>query len=255
MVALASALASVSGACTDAPADLGSDPDFLWWTDHESGDLSDWTRGGPDHGSTYVVTGDVSVTTEQRRSGTHALRSTVAPAGAQAAAEVWLGGFATPAATYGAWFFLPAEATPATYWVFFSFHARPLGGADLPLWDLKLARGAAGLELALLDHGGAGDVTPAAHVPVPIGRWFQVEATFVPAGDASGRLQIWLDGALVFDIEGARTVAPGTAPSDVAWAVGSLTDGLAPAAVPLYVDDAYVSKRRLGPGFPAFWRN
>jgi hypothetical protein len=241
----------LAGACGGEPANLGPDPDFLWWSDHETGDLADWSRGGTELGATYVQSGDVSVTTERARSGTHALRSTVtAPVGA---AQIWRAGLDASAAYYGAWFLLPTAPQPAannSYWVFFALRARTAPGTDLPLWDLKLA--GAQPELQLLAHD-AGDVEPLAHVPVPIGRWFHVEAFYVPAADAGGRLRIWLDGATIYDLSGP-TAPAGAATAPVTWTLGTNTDGLTPAPATLFVDDAYVSRRRLGPGFPPFWR-
>jgi hypothetical protein len=245
--------AVAGGACADGPVDLGADPDFLWWSDHETGDLSDWLNATSTFGATYIQGGDLAVTTEQRRSGTHALRSVVsAPAAGEplAAAQVWRSGFAVPAAYYGAWFFLPAAAEPTTYWVIFAFHTEQ---PTVALWDLKLSRGASGLELQLLHHD-TGNVAPLAHVAVPLGRWFHVEAFYRPAPDASGRLQIWLDGQAIYDLSGAPTAPADGATAPVTWMVGSITDGLAPAPATLYLDDAYVSRRRLGPGFPPFWR-
>jgi hypothetical protein len=247
-------LACVGLACSDEPVSLGPDPDFLWWSDHETNDLSDWTRGGSALGATYSQGGDVAVTTEQHRSGAHALRSTVTapPGGPQAAAQIWRAGFAEEKAYYGAWFLLPAAATPTTYWVFCSFHLRTPSGADLALWDVKLAWTGLNLELALLHHD-SGDVVPFARVPIPIGRWFQIEAELEPRPDANGRLRIWLDGALAFDVQGPTSSAD-AASAPITWEVGTLTDGLTPVTGTLYVDDAYVSLRQLGPGFPPFWR-
>jgi hypothetical protein len=248
--ALATLLAA-AGACGGEPVNLGPDPDFLWWSDHETGDLTDWARGGTDLGATYVQGGDVAVTTEQARSGTHALRSTVTGANGQSAAQIWRSGLDARAAYYGAWFLLPAAAQPASFWVFFSLRARTAPGTDLPLWDLKLT--GAQPELQLLQHD-TGDVAPLAHVPVPVGRWFHVEAFYVPAADASGRLQVWLDGAPIYDLSGMPTAPAGAAAAPVTWTLGTNTDGLTPTPATLFVDDAYVSLRRLGPGFPPFWR-
>jgi hypothetical protein len=247
-----SALLLAAGACGGEPVNLGPDPDFLWWSDHETGDLADWSRGGTDLGATYAQGGEVAVTADQARSGTHALRSTVtAPAAnGQSAAQIWRSGLDAPAAYYGAWFLLPATAQPTSFWVFFSLRARTAPNGDVPLWDVKLA--GAQPELQLLQHD-TGDVAPLAHVPVPVGRWFHVEAFYVPAADASGRLQLWLDGTPIYDLSGPTAPAD-AATAPVTWTLGTITDGLTPAPATLFVDDAYVSRRRLGPGFPPFWR-
>jgi hypothetical protein len=246
------ALLAVAGGC-DKPLDLGSDPDFLWWTDHETGGLDDWLRGGTTAGSTYATGGGaISVQAGLARSGRYALVSTAGAAGATTAGQVTRRGQREDA-YYGAWFYLSASATPATYWVFFSFHGDDgAGGGDVALWDLKLAPvDASGtLELQLLHHD-TGDVAPSAHVAAPLGRWFQVQAFLHPTADASGALRVWLDGAPVYDLAGPTTTAAAPA---ISWTVGTITDGLTPAPTTLYVDDAFIAKRRIGPDAPPFWR-
>jgi Polysaccharide lyase len=251
MIALASVLALASGC--GKPLDLGTDPDFLWWSDHETGGLEDWLRGGTAAGATYATGGGaISVQPGLARSGRYALVSTAGAAGATTAGQVTRLGLREDA-YYGAWFYLPASATPATYWVFLSFHSDDgSGGGNVALWDLKLASVDAGgtLELQLLNHD-TGDVAPLAHVAVPLGRWFQVQAFLHAAADASGALRVWLDGAPVYDVAGPTTTAAAPA---ISWTVGTITDGLAPAPTTLYIDDAFIAKRRIDADAPPFWR-
>jgi hypothetical protein len=239
------------GAACGGPLDLGSDPDFLWWTDHETGGLDDWLRGGTAAGSSYIAGGgDVAVQTGLARSGRFALTSTAGAAGTTSAGQVTRRGLSV-AAYYGAWVYLPAFALPASYWVFFSFHGDDGAGGDSALWDLKLAdAGTSTLELQLLRHD-AGDLVPQQHVPVPFGRWFQVEAFLRPASDDTGRLQIWLDGTPIYDVSGATTAAATPA---VSWSLGSITDGLSPAPASLTFDDAFIAKREIAASAPPFWR-
>ena len=241
------------GAGCGRTLDLGMDPDFVWWTDHETANLDDWTRGGASSGSTYATGGGaISVATGVARSGRYALVSTAGAAGATSAGQATRRN-SNEAAYYGAWFFLPTAATPATYWVFFSFHSTDDAGNDSALWDLKLADASGGaLGLQLLRHD-TGNVTPAAPLTVPLGRWFQVQAFFRPATDATGALRIWLDGTLAFDVEGA-TLNPGASSSGVAWTIGTITDGLTPAPATLYADDAFIATRQIDVRAPPFWR-
>jgi hypothetical protein len=242
------AVLAVVGGC-GKPLDLGPDPDFLWWSDHETGGLDDWLRGGTSAGSTYATGGGaISVQPGLARSGRYALVSTAGAAGAMSAGQVTRHGLREDA-YYGAWFYLPATAAPATYWVFFSFHD---DDGNVALWDVKLGPVDAGgtLELQLLSHE-TGDVTPLAHVAVPLERWFQVQAFLHAAPDASGVLRVWLDGAPVFDVAGATTTAAAPA---ISWTVGTITDGLTPAPATLYVDDAFIARRRIDPDAPPFWR-
>jgi hypothetical protein len=250
-MALVPTLALMAGC--GGPLDLGPDPDFLWWSDHETGGLDDWLRGGTADGSMYAAGGGtVTVQAGIARSGHYALVSTAGASGTTTAGEVTRRGLHGDA-YFGAWFYLPAAASPATYWVFFSFHGDDdSGGGDVALWDVKLAPvdGAGTLELQLLHHD-TGNVTPLAHETAPLKRWFQVQAFLHPATDATGTLQVWLDGAPVFDVVGPTTTAAAPA---IAWTVGTITDGLTPAPATLYVDDAFIAKRRIAPDAPPFWR-
>jgi hypothetical protein len=232
-----------------APVSLGPDPDFLWWSDHETGDLADWTRGGDAEGASYESGGGaVAVVTGLARSGHYALVSTTPAAGAAGttAGQVTRKTASATGAYFGAWFYVPAVARPATYWVFFSFHAA--GGAAL--WDLKLAPdGAGGLALQLLHHD-TGDVAPLRLLTVPIGRWFQVQASYRALGDAGDALRVWQDDAPIFEVSGADAAGAG----GVQWTLGSITDGLQPGPVSLLVDDAFIATRRIAADAPRFWR-
>jgi hypothetical protein len=253
--ALAAALlaACVLAAGCGRTIDVGQDPDFYWWTDHETGALDDWTRGGPGEGWTYAAGGGaVTVGTGVARSGRYALVSTGGAAGTTSAGQATRRGPGA-AAYYGAWLYLPAPALPATYWVFFSFHTRTPAGNDTALWDLKLADAGAGtLGLQLLHHD-TGNLTPISMPAAPLGRWFQVQAFFAPALDDTGALRVWLDGTLAFDFAGP-TINAGASGADVTWTLGTITDGLTPAPATLYADDAFIAKRQVDFRAPPFWR-
>jgi len=46
-----------------------------------------------------------------------------------------------------------------------------------------------------------------------------------------------------------------TMPSSyIEWVVGGGTEVIDPSPAIMFIDDAAVSKRRLGPDFPVFWR-
>jgi hypothetical protein len=244
---LAGAILSLAGCgATDAPVNLGQDPAFVWWSDHESGDLADWTRGGDALGGSYENGGGtIGVVAEPAHSGRFALVSTT-PASTGAAAQVSRKSAAPPDGYYGAWFYVPAFARPAVYWVFFSFHS----GANVPLWDLKLAATDAGTMTLQLFHPDTGDVTPLRDVTVPIGRWFQVQAYYRATGDPADVLRFWLEDELVFEVTGPD--APGAA--GVLWILGTITDGLAPGPVALSIDDAFIATHRIDPRAPPFWR-
>jgi hypothetical protein len=245
-------LGLVALGCGSEPETLGQSPEILWWTDHETTDFTDWERDGK--GSTWsAFNGRIEIVEGPARSGSHAARASVASAGPGfPSAGIAVRADALPSAHYSAWYYLPASPSTLTYWVFFKFRSRrtatdPLSAVEV--WDLDFVMGPASvLELSLLRHG-VGNELPRTKLPIPIERWFQIEAFLSAANDSSGRLSIWQDGILVFDVAG-----PTMPSSHVEWNVGSVAELIAPPNSLLYVDDAAISTERLGPNYPIFWR-
>ena len=64
------------------------------------------------------------------------------------------------------------------------------------------------------------------------------------------RLTIWFDGVQVFDQSGIPTMPS----SLIEWDVGGVTEAIVPDPATMFIDDACVSTRRLGPSFPVFSR-
>jgi hypothetical protein len=268
--AIAASIASAG--CSSGPVGLGQDPDILWWTDNETPDFADWTAGGPTVGRIWN-TGPPNLfqqSTDQARSGTHSLRATITTDGfGQTGGPPSIDGVLAIRASglpatgyYSAWYYLqqPAFTEPGTYWICFKFRSRtsPLDPTTtVELWDIglgALSPGTLGGDLALdlFRHTIPPNVIRQQRVPnppaIPIQRWFQVEAFYVAAPDSSGELTVWQDGVKVFDFQDQPT-----APSSyVEWSVGSVSNGLSPQTATLYIDDAAVSRRRLGPTFPPF---
>lgn len=242
-------------ACSSEPADLGQSADILWWTDHETADLSDWTR---DNGGGTWTAGGGSVqiaAVDFARSGNYVLRSIVQSTDASTrSAGIALRERSMPnEACYSAWFYAPAAVVANGYWLFFKFRSRTTASdtsSDVDTWDVDVVPSSAGgLGLSIYRHDT--DQTLTTTGPgVPIARWFQLEACLRAANDDSGRLVIWLDGQTVFDFSNKPTM-----PSQyVEWNVGGVAQALMPASATIYVDDAAISTHQLGPDFPIFWR-
>ncbi len=236
--------------------DLGQGPEFLWWTDNESGDLSGWTADKA--GSTWVADGaSLMPVNSPARSGRFSIRSTVAPtssasSGSPSSALLSRSGILPIEAFYSAWFYVPEAVASTEYWLFFKFRSRSnanVASTAVELWDLDfMSDGAAGMTVRLYHHD-SGDVPALASWKVPLGRWFQAEAFLRAANDQTGRLTVWLDGARVFDITNEATVPS----SFVEWGVGAATEIISPSSATLYLDDAAITTKRLGPDFPVFW--
>jgi hypothetical protein len=259
------ALAAMSAvACSPSPVNLGSDPDILWWTDNETGDNSDWSKDAS--GATWSssgftwdsVGGQFTIASGIARSGRYAIRSSVASPGpgTQSGACAERDGSLPQEAYYSAWFYVPALPSSTSYWLFFKFRSRSVPtdkNTTVEGWDLDAEFDKGGVaRFVLYDHasGGNAEAFTALAPIVPVARWFQIEAFLRAATDDTGRLTFWIDGVESYDVQNTATV-PSTY---VEWSVGGIAEQIAPVPAVLYVDDAAMSLRRLGPGYPVFQR-
>lgn len=243
--------------CSGRTVDLGRDPEILWWTDHETGDLSEWRQGAS---SSWTVSGGtLAVDTQQARSGRYALdaQAIAAPKGTTSAAMLLRTGDLPEAAYYSAWFYLPTNVGSFDYWLIFKFRSRTPDPVpvEVELWDIDVASQGTGLELRVFHHtssadGGIGtELAPNTSLSVPLDRWFQVEAYLRAAPDDTGELIIWQDGNELYDIHG-----PSAPSASLQWSVGSAAESLGKGVARAFVDDAAISLRKLGPDAPPFWR-
>jgi hypothetical protein len=82
----------------------------------------------------------------------------------------------------------------------------------------------------------------AAQAPlVTAGSWFHVEVRFQPA--SGGKLRVWLNGVLSYDLEGR----PEPAGADVVFDASNIVESASPSPLTLFVDDAAMSASRIGP--------
>jgi hypothetical protein len=91
-------------------------------------------------------------------------------------------------------------------------------------------------------------IAPEVDRPLPIAEWFQIEVFHRTGVDDSGRLTVWLNGEQVFDL-----VGPNSQTEHAEWMIGGVVDALTTPAAELYIDDAAITRRRIGP-LPAFTR-
>lgn len=252
-------LGFAAAGCGDSSLTFGTDPDFIWWTDHETGDLSEWTGGAPAGGFTILGHSTVEVVKGTAHSGDYALHIRddspdmrdfpLAARNGPLPVEVYC----------SAWYYLPEPVQPKQYWWFMlfrsrnvpeavgdyfrdeialSFISRPDGGTGTRVLRRSLALPVDSTEL---DES----VAPELELPVPIARWFHIEVFHRTGSDDSGQLSVWQDGVLTFDIAG-----PNSLTDHAEWMVGGVVDGLNTPASELYIDDAAITKRRIGPTRP-----
>lgn len=243
---------TLTSACGSDSAYVGKDPAIVWWTDYESGDLSAWAA---QNSKIWTANdGAASVVTSPVRSGRYAMRS-IANSGDPNVISAAIGvreALTPEQACYSAWYYLPLLVTPNDVWVLFKFRSRTRvndSGTSVDLWDVNVTSDGTNPVFGLFNHDTQVE-TPSQGGNVPAGRWFQLEACFLASSGLDGKLLVWLDGELMFDIEDQPT-----APSPwVEWNIGSIGKGTSPPSATVYIDDVAVSTHRLGPDYPVFWR-
>jgi hypothetical protein len=244
-------LAAAVSACTDSSLHFGEDPRFLWWTDHETGDLSDWLGKSQQGG--FVLPGEsrVEVVEGIAHSGTHALRITD-DSPTQRDFPLAARNGPLPSGVYtSAWYYVPETLHPISYWWFVLYRSRhpPYDfGSFRDELRLSFTNRADGSMGTVLLSAELGTIQPLVDLEVPIARWFHVETYLRATDGADGEFKAWQDGQLYFQANGKMMET-----SWAEWMTGGVVDGLSTSANQLYIDDAAVSEQQLGP-LPPFVR-
>jgi hypothetical protein len=247
--ACALALLAVALATPACNARLNLGNSILWSARHETGDLSEWTQGGKGGTEADLPDTSLAISTDVAHSGRYSVKLTNGAVSTYEDAHLWRVDAYPVSAYYSAWFYLPRAYQTAADWSIIEFQVpeAPTGDASVvgQLLDIDLRSLPDGeLILSVYDHRASylRAATPDPAIPVPIGRWFQIEAYYRNAPDDTGEVAIWLDGQLNYDLH-----RPFAASSTVYWTVSSKTYGLSPAESVIYVDDAAVSLARVTP--------
>lgn len=230
--------------CSD-PLQLGDD--LVWTADQEPGDLSQWTANGS--GDEHLPSRDstIEVSREAAHHGTHAVKI-VNPAAwddDDEGPELFHAAGGLDDAYYSAWFLLPEDYRLEPSMTLVRLRSRDVGGSklydgeELRLRSLPVG----GYVLQVFSNNAGYLLDPVADPPplIAAGRWFQIEARYEP--QSSGRLRVWLDGVLSYDLPD-RPGAPG---AEIVFGVCNVAELAKPAPVVLFVDDAAVSLSRVGP--------
>ena len=252
-------LAALSAACSE-PLLIGDD--VLWSADQETGDLSQWTTAGV--GQTVFNEGDakmptldltseppndevdVSVTTDAAHSGSYALKLSNPGNDDMRETGMELLRVVGPVddAFYSAWFMLPVDFTIEPSLTIARLRSRNsegnvLNGEELQLRSLPTG----GYVLQVFNNSSAFLREPLPEEPphLEAGVWSQIEARY--EAQVGGRLRVWLNGKLVYDLSGR----PGATGDEVVFSVCNTGERFEPAPLVLFVDDVAVSLSRVGP--------
>lgn len=244
---------------------------ILWSAGMEAGSLAEWSAG-EGGGLFNSGPGSAAVSSERAHTGIRSLRMTIsAPPNRPAAVRAfrWAEASGHRDLFYSVWIYVPTHYTPTgdpdrgRFWNLFQFKSRSSDGRrDDPVWALYATPDAEGRLYLRAGWGWGGTALagpfagattggrffePFWRVPLPVGRWFQLQALYRPSADFDGRLVVWQDGLVLFNLNGIRTSYRncGASPwcTSTEWSVNHYSDGLAPDPSTIYVDDAVISTR------------
>ncbi len=227
--------------------DLGSD--VLWSARHEGNTFDEWLTPPGGSANANPTPNTVDVSSERAYRGMFSARLSIdAPLnGGQSNSGLSRRGLLPTEAYYSAWYYLPHSVTVGGFWVIFKLRTRDSvddAGTEHELFDLDLKNLPTGeMTLRLYDHRSGDIPLDVAEPVVPVGRWFQVEAFYRNAPDATGRVTYWLDGKQIVDVTGRPT---GQTPW-VQWLAVSVAEDLTPSTEVIFIDDAAISLSRVGP--------
>jgi hypothetical protein len=248
---LTAIFSSLLSGCTEDALLLGDDPRLSWWTDHESGDVSDWVGKSPNGGFILPGNSRVEVVSGNARSGTHSLLiQDLSPDQRDFPLAARNGPL--PLGVYtSAWYYLPRPVQPISYWWFVLYRSRH------PPYDFNSFRDEIRLSFTTRADGSMGSellteelgtIAPIVEREIPVGRWFHIETYLRATEGPDGEFAAWQDGEQTFHATGKMMET-----TWAEWMTGAVADGLATDASELYIDDAAISKERLGP-LPPFAR-
>lgn len=233
---------SLSALGCGTEVDLGSD--VLWTARFEGATFDEWTVEGGGAEAYPTPPNLLEISEERARRGRFAAKLTIdAATEQQQTSQLVLRRDLPPDAYYSAWYYLPRSVNVETFWVIAKFRTELAATAD-ELYDLDLVNLPGGeMTLVLYDHRLPGRVPLELEPVVPVGQWFQVEARFRNVPDDRAHVTVWVDGRRIVDLPG--TVSPG-APW-LEWYACSIGARLSSGPAVLYVDDAAMSRSRVGP--------
>lgn len=233
----------------------------------EGGSAAEWSAdggGGLYNSGSYAV----DVVADLARTGSRSLRARIWTPDRTSAVRAfrWREARANRSLYYSVWVYLPttytltADPDSGQYLNLFQFKSRSADGSrNDPVWALYATPDGEG-NLYLRAGWGWGGTTlagpypssrvggkfyePRTRTPLPVGRWVHLQAHLQQSKDFDGRLTVWQDGAVLFDLTGIRTSYANCSYNawcaSNEWSVNLYSDGIAPSPATMYIDDAAI---------------
>lgn len=232
---------------TTPPLKLGNRA--LWSADHEDGSMSRWWRpGGKDHcgGQFNSGTGASDISHGIAHTGSHSARLSIRSTdeGDQGARLFrWCEAQDNAALYYSAWYYFPRRVAVGNWWIIMEWKSE---GSYNPKFALQVGNRADGAMYAYLARGvdSGGGTWSQDVVNLPVGRWVHLETHYERATEDTARVTVWQDGAQILEATDVQTANS----ADLRWAIVNYGNHTSPTDIEMYVDDAAISKSRIGTG-------
>ena len=251
--------------CTAETVAADSNPKAFWSADHETGDLCQWHDGDAKYprGGIFNTGGTAAeavATTDVAHSGRYSAKMTIRGAVRKKLAvrlmrwgnKAWDKGDSEDLPDegyYSAWFYFPRHNEPKVWWNIFQFKSTrdgETGNQSQPMWTLNVDSDEGQMWLYLYTKFNSprqhSRQIPSERVDLPIGRWVHIEALYKHSTTNDGRISIWQDGVLLYDVKAVRTAIG----KRVTWGIGNYTDDIDPSTATIYADDAVISLEQIG---------
>lgn len=224
-------------------ADANAASSLLWSASMEQGNLEEWSLD--DCGGEFNSgTADAVATRDHAHSGLWGARLTIStPSSSQSGTRLfrWCEPQQHPALYYRAWFYFPQQYTAPNWWNVFQWKSKISATKNDPFFILNVGNREDGTMYFYLYDWQQRVSHSQTTAQITVGRWTQIEAFYQCAADATGKVMIWQDGQLLFDVSRVKTRY---ANGDCEWSVNNYSDALSPANATIYVDEAAISLTR-----------
>lgn len=227
---------------------------ILWSAGLETGDLSEWSING---GGPFISgSGRASVATRPVHSGRYSMRLTISHAdgtrGNQAIRmfryRLIEGSLLPREAYYSVWMYFPVRGRPRVFWDLIQWKTKLTSGRVDPVFVLNVTNvGTAGRMHFYLFDSVRRRTVATSRVPIPVRRWVQIETYYRWSSGPTGRVVVYQDGRRIVQARRVVTELRSRNINARQWSVNNYSDDIQPSTYALFVNDAAITRRRLGP--------
>jgi Polysaccharide lyase len=225
-----------------------TDAQVLWSADHETGDMSQWYQGDSCGGEFNSGISNSEVSTDVALSGSYSAKATIrTPNYPESGVRLfrWCEPRDNTDTYYSAWYFFPQNYIAPNWWNVWQWKSHTPTLSD-PFFLLNIDNRVDDSMYIYLYDWQRKQSYGQSTFNLPVGRWVQLEGYLHCAADSSGRVMIWQDGQLLFDVSGLTTRY---SDGDCEWSIDNYSDLVDPDPTTIYFDDAAIGLSRIGPPY------